>query len=262
MQTFITDNGIQIAYQIDGIADAPALVFSNALGTDLHMWDEQVVALGRFFRIIRYDTRGHGQSANPTEPATIDRLGHDLVGLLDYLGIEHTHVCGLSLGGLTAQWLAATYPQQVDRAIFANTAARIGSFESWSTRISFVERGGMGAIRDTVLARLFRPAFRSQNPEIVQHYSALLDTSNPDGYIAACAALRDADLRPIVGAIRAPCLIITSTLDEATPAAQAEELQRAIAGSTLVVLEQAAHLSNVEQPEAFNVVLREFLGVA
>lgn len=262
METFITDDGLLLAYQVEGNTDAPALVFSNGLGTNLQAWDQQAQALAPFFRIVRYDTRGHGQSQSPAKPATIERLGQDLLGLLDHLGLEQAHICGLSLGGLTAQWLAAHHPQRLRKAICANTAARIGSFESWSARISSVEQDGMAAVREVVLARLFTPAFRSQNPQIAETYGAMLEGLNPVGYQAACAALRDADLRAIVGSIPVACLIIVGSDDQATPLAQAEALHQSIHGSRLVVLDRAAHLSNVEQPTAFTNAVLEFLQTA
>lgn len=223
------------------------------------MWEAQIAALSSRFRLLRYDTRGHGQSGVPTESATIERLGRDLLALLDYLGIEQAHVCGLSLGGVTAQWLAAHHPGRVARLILADTAARIGSTESWEARIAAVQTGGMGAIREMLLARFFSPAFHRERPEIVQHYGAMLDSIDPAGYIAACAALRDADLRPVLNSIIAPTLIIAGELDEATAPAQAAELHATLGNSQMVVLERAAHLSNVEQPEAFTALVAQFL---
>jgi 3-oxoadipate enol-lactonase len=258
MSDLMLDDGLRLHYQLDGDAETPALVFSNSLGADLRMWDEQVAMLSSRFRIVRYDTRGHGQSDVSNEPVFIERLGRDLLALLDHLGIERAHVCGLSLGGLTAIWLAAHHPGRVARLILANTAARIGSTESWEARIAAVQTGGMGAIREMALARFFSPAFHSERPEIVQRYGAMLDSIDPSGYIAACAALRDANLRPALSRITAPALVIAGALDEATPPAQAAELHAALANSRLVVLERAAHLSNVEQPEVFAGLIEQY----
>lgn len=258
MNFLLVDDGVRLAYQVDGSADAPALVFSNSLGTDLRMWDDQVVALRPHFRIIRYDTRGHGQSDVPHGPYTIERLGHDLLALLAHLHIERTHMCGVSLGGLTALWLAAHHPKRVERAVFANTAARIGSVERWNARIEAVRDGGMTAIRAVVLARFLSPSFRAAHPEATQRIGTMLLATNPDGYVAACTALRHADLRVLVPTISIPALIVAGALDEATPPLQSEALHTAIRGSELVVL-PAGHLSNVEQPQAFNAHLLRFL---
>jgi 3-oxoadipate enol-lactonase len=252
-------DGVRLAYRVDGPEAAPPLVLINSLGTDYGMWAAQVAALSRSLRIIRYDIRGHGHSSVSDGSVTLARLADDLLALLDHLHIARTHVCGLSLGGVIAQWLAIHHPERVSRAVFANTAARIGSVESWSTRIELVHQGGMAAVREMVLARFFSEQFRIRHPEVADSFGAMLEASDPAGYIAACTALRDADLRPLITSIRVPSLIITGVLDEATPPSKAEELHAAIAGSELAVLPEASHLSNVEQPEAFNTQLLRFL---
>lgn len=259
MPTLILDDGLALRYRIDGSAGAPALVFSNSLGTDLGMWEAQVAILGEHFQIVRYDTRGHGGSGVPGGHATLERLGRDLLALLDHLGLERAHVCGLSLGGLTAQWLAVHHPARVGRLVLSNTAARIGSVESWDARIAAVAAGGMGAIAEAALARFFSPAFRAAHPATVRAYGAVLAATDPAGYVACCAALREADLRPVVARIVAPALIVAGTLDESTPPEQARELHAALAGSELVVLDGAAHLASVERPEVFSALLRRFL---
>lgn len=259
MDRLALDDGMALAYQLDGNPAGPALVFSNSLGTDLHMWDEQVAALGDTFRIVRYDTRGHGRSGVPAGITNLDRLGRDVLALLDQLGIAQAHLCGLSLGGLTAQWLAIKHPQRVGRIVLANTAARIGSEAIWAARIDAVERGEMAAIADAVLARFFSPRFRAANPAVVQAFGATLVAIDPAGYVACCAAIRDADLRPLVGTIGAPTLVVGGELDEATPPAQAEELYAAIGGSALLIFPGVAHLSNVEQPAEFSEQVRRFL---
>jgi 3-oxoadipate enol-lactonase len=259
MHTLTLDDGLTLRYRLDGVAGAPALVFSNSLGTDLRMWDAQAEALGDAFRVVRYDTRGHGGSGVPAGPATLERLGRDLLALLDHLELGQAHLCGLSLGGLTAQWLAAYHPARVARLVLSNTAPRIGSVESWGARIAAVESGGMQAIADAVLARFFSPAFRAAHPEIVAGYGASLSSIAPAGYVACCSALREADLRPALGAIAAPTLVIVGSLDEATPPAQAEELHQAIRGSGLALLDGVAHLANVEAPGPYSALLRRFL---
>jgi len=231
----------------------------NSLGTDLRMWDPQVALLGRDLRIVRYDSRGHGASDVPDGPYTIEQLGLDLLALLDTLQIERAHICGLSLGGIVALWFAIHYPNRVDRAVFANTAARIGTKETWEARIDAVRNGGIAAIRDAVLARFLSEKFRQQHPDVVKQIAGMLDATNPIGYIGSCEALLDADLRPMVSTIHIPSLIIASELDESTPPALSDELHAAIVGSKLVLLPAVAHLSSVEQPEEFSKHVLSFL---
>lgn len=259
MPTLTLDDGLPLHYRLDGAAGAPVLLFANSLGTDLRMWDEQAAALGDTFQIVRYDTRGHGRSGVPGGPASLERLGRDVLALLDHLQIARAHVCGLSLGGLTAQWLAMYHPARVWRLALSNTAARIGSVESWTARIATVEEGGMEAITDAVMDRFFSPSFRIAQPATVDRYRATLLATSAVGYAACCAALRDADLRPLVGRMTTSTCIIGGALDQATPPAQAEELHQAIAASELVILDRAAHLANVERPDTFAALLRRFL---
>lgn len=259
---FLVANGIRLAYQIDGPEDAPVLVLVNSLGTNLHMWEPQMARFSRALRVVRYDCRGHGASEAPIGAYTIEQLGCDLLGLLDGLQIGRAHICGLSLGGMVALWLAANAPERVDRAVFADTAARIGTAESWSTRIALVNVGGMGAIGEMVLARFLSERFRRQHPEVALQIRDMIEATNPQGYIGACAALRDADLHAILPAIHIPSLIIVGKEDEATPPAQAQDLHSTLRRSELVMLREAAHLSNVEQPEAFSSEVLAFLSLA
>jgi 3-oxoadipate enol-lactonase len=262
MKTLLLDDGLRLAYRHDGAADRPVLLFSNSLGADLSMWDGQVAALGERFGILRYDPRGHGGSGIPAAPANLERLGRDLLALLDHLAIGRAHVCGLSMGGLTAQWLALYHPERVERLVLSNTAARVGSVESWEARIAAVAGGGVAAIADAVIGRFFSPAFRAAEPATVARFAATLRATDPAGYIACCATLRDADLRPLIGRIAAPTLIVGGELDESTPPHQAAELHAAIAGSRLRIVAGVAHLTSVERPDEFNRVLLEFLDAA
>jgi 3-oxoadipate enol-lactonase len=259
---FLIANGIRLGYRLDGPDNAPPLVLLNSLGTDLRIWNPQVALLSRTLRVIRYDQRGHGASEVPAGPYTIEQLGLDLLALLDALQIERAHLCGLSLGGMVALWCAAHHPGRVARAVFANTAARIGTMESWNARIALVNTGGMSAIREMVVARFLSEGFRRSHPEVARQLGEMLEAIDPAGYMGACAALRDADLHEIVAAIQVPSLIIAGELDEATPPAQVQELHAAISGSELLLLREAAHLSNVEQPEAFSKAVLAFLASA
>jgi 3-oxoadipate enol-lactonase len=189
----------------------------------------------------------------------MDQLGGDLVALFDTLEIPEAHICGLSLGGMVALWLAVYRPERVDRIVLANTAARIGTEASWNERILAVENGGMAAVRDMVMGRFLSLSFRRQHPQIEEWVAGILDSTPPDGYIGACRALFAADLRGEVSNVEASCLVIGSLLDEATPPAQSEELAALLKTSRLTLLEDAAHLSNVERADAFTSVLLSFL---
>lgn len=258
MRSMIVD-GVRLAYRLDGDDDSPPMVLVNSLGGDLRMWDPQVAALSRSFRVLRYDIRGHGQSGVSDAAVTIERLGLDLMDLLDELSIRSVHICGLSLGGMIALWLAVHHPERIKRAVFANTAARIGTVERWNERIGAVESGGMAAVRQSVVGRFLSEGFRTQHPETTRWVGDMLEATNPEGYIAACAALRDADLTHLIHKIRVPSLILAGALDESTPPAQAEELHNAIQGSELIIFPDVAHLSNVEDPGAFNACLLQML---
>jgi 3-oxoadipate enol-lactonase len=251
--------GARLAYRLEGVDDAPPLVLAHSIGSDLHLWDAQAAALAERFRVVRYDARGHGGSSVSAGPVTIERLGRDLVALLDHLSIARAHVCGLSLGGITAMWVAAHEPARVRRVVLANTAARIGTTESWDARIAAVEAGGMASVRDVILARWLSAGFRARRPEVARAFGDRLVRTPAAGYLAACVALRDADLRDAVHSIRAPALVVAGERDEATPPSQSEELRAAIAGSELVVLPDVAHLSNVEKPEEFTAHVLHFL---
>lgn len=261
MSVFIS-NGAHLTYRVDGPDDAPAIILVNSLGTNLRMWDPQVALLSRTLRVVRFDCRGHGTTDVPPGPYTIAQFGLDLLTLLDTLQIARAHICGLSLGGMIALWFVSHYPERVMNAVFANTAARIGTTETWNTRIEAVKMGGMAAVRDTVLARFLSEGFRQRHPEVAQQIGAMIETTNPAGYIGACAALRDADLHERLVAIHVPSLIIAGELDESTPPSQSRELHAAIAGSQLVIFPETAHLSNVEQPERFNQCILAFLDQA
>ncbi len=251
--------GACLRYRDEGPRDAPAVVFSNSLGTDLRMWEPQARDLAGRFRVVRYDTHGHGRSDAPPGPYTLAQLGGDLLALLDALPVERAHICGLSLGGMTALWLAAHHPQRVGRAVLANTAARIGTDESWDARIALVRSGGMAAVRELAVPRFLSARFRARHPEVTERIGAMVEATPPEGYIGCCEALREADLHGVIGRIAAPSLIIGGALDESTPPEQARELHAAIPGSELVIFPDTAHLSNVEQAEAYTALVADFL---
>lgn len=253
----VGDTGI--AYRVDGMRDGPALVFSNSLGTDHRLWDRQVPAVEDRFRVVRYEACGHGISDVPRGPVTIERLGQDLIALLDHVGIERAVVCGCSLGGVIALWLAVNRPERLTGVVLANTGAKVGTDESWNARIATVRAGGTAAVRDQVVGRFLTPEFRAGDPETTAMIAGMLDATNAEGYIAACEALRASDLRSDASRVRVPVLIVGSERDQSTPPALSRELHALIEGSDLVMIADAAHLSNVEQPDQFNRVLRRFV---
>lgn len=254
--TFAQSGELRTHYQLSG-SEGPELVFCNSLGTDFSMWDAQVASLGRHFRILRYDTRGQGQSS-VTADSTIAQLGRDVVDLLDTLNLERVHFCGLSMGGMIGIWLGVNAPQRLHRLILCNTAARIGSAEMWNARIAAVRKDGMKPVAAAVMERWFTAEFRAASPERVAKAQAMLENAPPAGYAACCAAIRDMDQRDTVGQIKTPTLIIYGAQDRVTPPGDAEFLNERIQGSVKVEL-NAAHLSNVEQPDAFTDAVSSFL---
>jgi 3-oxoadipate enol-lactonase len=250
--------GCPIHYRFDGREDAPVLLLSNSLGTNLDMWTPQVSAFAERYRVLRYDSRGHGGSGAPAGPYTIALLGRDALGLLDALGIERAHVCGLSKGGMVGQWLGTNAPERLNKLVLANTAAYMGPPESWEGRIATVASKGMAAITEAVVERWFTPGFRQKEPAAVDRIRTMLLATDPAGYAGCCAAIRDMDQRGTISTITTPTLVIGGTDDPATPPALAEEIVARIVGATLTLL-PAAHLSNVEQPARFTEAVLGFL---
>jgi 3-oxoadipate enol-lactonase len=222
------------------------------------MWDPQQRALAKSFRVLRYDTRGHGGTAPAAEPWTLAMLGNDVVGLLDALEVASAHFCGLSMGGLIGMWLGAHATPRFESLVLCSTGARIGTAESWNARIESVRQGGMKSISSSVLERWFTPEFRRAAPEAVAGVRRVIETTSPQGYAACCTAIRDADERADLAAIRAPTLVISGRHDPATPPADGQAIASAVAGARYVEL-PAAHLSNIEAAAAFNTELIGFL---
>jgi 3-oxoadipate enol-lactonase len=245
-----TGDTVALHHTLEGPEDAPVLVASNSLGTTLRMWDDQVPALLERFRLLRYDHRGHGDSPVPPGPYKIDDLGRDILALLDRLEVERFSFCGLSVGGAVGMWVASEVPARVERLVLCCTAARFAPPEQWDERAETVRADGVGAIADAVLERWFTPPFRKSHPEVVQWAGGMLRNTPAEGYAGCCEAIRDTDLRSRLGAIRAPTLAVAGADDPAAPPKEAELIRDSIPDARLVVVEQAAHLANVEQPEA------------
>jgi 3-oxoadipate enol-lactonase len=250
--------GSRISYVVEGAADRPVLLLSNSLGTTIETWAPQVPELSRRFRLVRYDTRGVGRSGAAPGPYTIDRLGRDALAVLDAAGAGRAHVCGLSLGGQTAMWLAAHAPERVDRLVLAATAARIGTPPRWDQRIRDVRAQGMPAMAEAALPRWFSESFRRRHAGEVEGIRAMVAACPAEGYVGCCGALRESDLAGILGRIAAPTLVIAGVYDPVTPVEAAEMLRAHIRGAQRLVLE-AAHLINVEQAEAFTDAVSTFL---
>ena len=248
----------QIYYEWAGAEHLPVLVFSNSLGTSLRMWDSQVEEFTKHFRLLRYDTRGHGQSPATPGPYTIDQLSWDVVHLLDVLGLDRVSFCGLSMGGMTGLFLGANAADRFHKLVLCDTAAKIGTAEVWNARIQAVQSGGMKAVAGAVIERWLTPGFRSSHPAESQAVLAMLEATNPQGYIACCAAVRDMDQRKSLAGIPVPCLALTGTHDPVTPPTEARFLTESIRGAKYAEV-SASHLSNLEAPEDFNRHVLRFL---
>ena len=256
--SYLDNNGARFYYELEGREDAPVLVLSNSLGTTLDMWSPQMPALLQHFRVLRHDTRGHGRSDVTPGPYTIAQLGSDVLALMDHLDIARAHFCGLSMGGMIGMWLGTHHAGRLDRLVLCNTAAKIGTPDTWNPRIAKVEAEGMAPIVDTVLERWFTAGFRQRAPQQVAVVRDMLLNTVPAGYSANCAAVRDMDQRAEIASIAVPTLVIAGTHDGSTPAADGRAVADAIPGARYVELD-AAHLSNWEQSEQFTQALLGFL---
>jgi 3-oxoadipate enol-lactonase len=256
---FIKSEDARIHYLLEGQANASVILFSNSLGTNYSMWDPQVADFRKKFRMLRYDTRGHGESSVTPGLYSIEQLGKDVMALLDALHLKRVHFCGLSMGGMIGMWLAANAPDRLNKLVLCNTATKIGTPDTWNARIEAVRTGGMKAVASAVIERWFTPAFREKSPAPVTSIHKVLEEINPDGYAACCAAVRDFDYRGQLGRIRVPTLVISGASDPATPPADGRFLVGQIPGAQYVQL-NAAHLSNIEDRDQFSKEVSTFLG--
>jgi 3-oxoadipate enol-lactonase len=254
-------NGISIHYTLQGDEFAPVITLSHSLATNLSMWEPQMEALLPSYRVLRYDTRGHGKTEASRGPYSLEMLAEDALELLRALGIEKTIFMGISMGGMIGQMLALIAPEKLSGLILCDTASRIPeeARSVWSDRIEAVQKKGMECQVKPTIERWFTPHFRHKRPEVVQRVESMIRATNVDGYIGCAHAIRALDLTEKIGGIRVPTLIVVGEEDPGTPVFASEEIQQRIKGSELVVLESAAHLSNIEQREAFNEALLKFL---
>jgi 3-oxoadipate enol-lactonase len=257
--TFIEISGARFNYRLDGAADAPVVVLSNSLGTNLAMWDAQIPALAQKFRVLRYDSRGHGLSDVTPGPYTIAGLAQDVLGLLDALQIPTARYCGLSVGGLIGQWLGIHASKRFKSLTLCNTAARIGTTDGWNTRIAAVRASGIAPIGNGVVSRWFTEDFAKREPTWVETARRMLLHTPPEGYAATCAALRDEDLRESISRVSLPTLVISGAHDAAVTATDGRFMAEKIPGAQYLEL-NAAHLSNIEAAEPFTEALLKFLG--
>lgn len=258
----IDANGISINYTIEG--EGPWLAMSHSLACNLHMWDEEAKRLSKRYKVLRYDTRGHGESSAPAGAYTLELLADDLHALLQALGVQSAHFVGLSMGGMIGQTYALKYPGMFKSLALCDTTSSYPAAAApvWAERIKTVETQGTEAVLASTLERWFTAPFRQARPEVVAKVAAMIRSTPVPGFVGCSHAIRKINLTARLAEIRCPSLIIVGKDDPGTPVAMAEEIHRALPGSELVIIPTAAHLSNLEQPDAFNQALAKFLDKA
>lgn len=258
MPTIVTDDNCPIHVEIEGRADAPVLMLSNSLGTDLSMWNDQAGEFAKHFRLVRYDRRGHGKSGAPSGPYSMERFGRDVIAVLDALNIEKTNWCGLSLGGMVGQWLGVNAPHRIEKLILSNTHNYYPDKTFWTGRIKAVEEKGLAPLVEANMQRWFTEGFRTRAPETIARMTAMFLATDPIGYAGCCHAIAAMDFRDNNARITAPTLVIVGAQDAATPPATGEAIAAKIKGAQVASLD-AAHISNVEQPKPFTDTALKFL---
>lgn len=257
----ITVNGLQVYYRLEGRADAPVVTLSNSLASNLAMWDPQMTALTDTYRVLRYDTRGHGQTAAPAGPYTLQQLTDDVRALWLALGIQRSHFVGLSMGGMVGQMLALQSPELLHSVVLCDTMSRVHAEARpvWQERIDTARRQGMEPLVEPTVQRWFTATFRSRYHAVVEQVRTMIRHTPVAGYIGCCQAIVELNLTEQLAAITVPTQIIVGEDDPGTPVSASETIHHHINGSELVILKAAAHLSNLEQPAAFNQALTTFL---
>jgi 3-oxoadipate enol-lactonase len=255
---FVQTKDLRMYYELGGPADAPSLVLSNSLGTNLSLWDPQLPVFAKNFRVLRYDFRGHGQTSATPDEYSIEMLGRDVLQLLDALNLPRVNFCGLSIGGMTGMWLAVNAPQRLNKLVLANTAPQIGKLDTWNERIRAVRDGGTKAVAQQVVERWFTPEFRANLPDEIARTRRMIESTSTDGYVGSCAAVRDFAFWENVSSIRAQTLVIAGTHDQSVPPSDAQKLARQIPGARYTEL-PAAHISNVEAAGRFTDEVSSFL---
>jgi 3-oxoadipate enol-lactonase len=256
-----TVNGIETYYEIHGKEGAPWLTFSHSLACSVRMWDDQIAAFKDRYRVLAYDTRGHGESMAPSGAYTLEQLADDLHALLKHLAIDSTHYVGLSMGGMIGQTFALKYPGVFRSLVLADTTSRYpaDAAGAWTDRIHTVETRGMQPLVQPTLERWFTEPFRTAHPEVVQRIGVLIANTPVAGYVGCSHAIPKIDLTARLKEIKCPILVICGDKDPGTPPAMAREIHDNAPGSKLVLIPDAAHLSNMEKPAEFNRALEAFL---
>ncbi|HTD38834.1 MAG TPA: 3-oxoadipate enol-lactonase [Candidatus Limnocylindrales bacterium] len=263
---FVRSNDITVHYDFAGPRDAPVVVLANSLGANMHMWDDQINALARKHRVLRYDMRGHGltDTTPGDEPAagSIEQLGGDVIALAKALGVNRFSFMGLSIGGLIGQYVGARHRERIDRLVLCATASRMGTPEIWDARLEEIERGGVEAIVDATMGRWFTQHTHADRPDLVRGFANMVRRTPKAGYLAGARAVRDADMRHSALGIEARTLVVAGAHDPTATPQLAAELRDGIPGARLEVLHSAAHMVNAEQPVAFNEAVLRFLEAA
>jgi 3-oxoadipate enol-lactonase len=256
-----TANGISMHYTFDGPEGAPLVTMSNSLASNLSMWDPQIPALTSRYRVLRYDTRGHGGTDAPAGPYSLEELTEDLRALLQALGISRTHFVGLSMGGMIGQMMALKYPQMLQSVVLCDTMSRVPTEAKplWDERIHMAETRGMEPLVESTIARWFTEPFRQQGAPVLDQVRTMIRTTPPRGYAGCCHAIAALNLTDRLKEITLPTQIIVGEDDPGTPVSASRTIHEQIKGSELVILKSAAHLSNLEQAAAFNQALTAFL---
>jgi 3-oxoadipate enol-lactonase len=248
---------------LEGPPGAPVLVLGNSIGTARGLWDRQVRPLGRHFRLLRYEFRGHGgpggASPAPPGPYTIADLGTDVLALLNSRGIDRAAYCGVSLGGMVGMWLAANAPERITSLALCCTSAYLPPASMWTERAAKVRAEGMASISGAAPARWFTPEFARRDPESVAAVVAMLESTDPEGYAGCSEAIAAMDLRPALPSITAPTLVVAGADDPATPPWHGAVIARAVPGARLAVLRGTSHLANYQAPAEVSATLLSHL---
>ncbi len=255
----VKTNGVETAYRFDGPEDGRVVLMSNSLMSNYTMWDWTVPALADKYRVLRYDTRGHGLSGVTPSPYTLSQLADDAVALLDALGIKKAHFVGLSMGGMIGQQLGARYGDRVHSLSLCDTACEMSPRSVWEDRIAMAREKGIAGMADATLQRWFTAPFAQRAPGDIDKVRAMILGTSLEGYIGCGSAIRDMSQSTMLLKINAPTLVLTGRQDQGTTVEQATVIHRLVHRSRMLIIEDAAHLSNIEQPEQFNRVVRGFI---
>ena len=258
----VQSDGCPINYEVEGQQNAPVLILSNSIATNLHMWDEQAPMFAKQFRVVRYDRRGHGKSGAPKGPYTLEMLSRDSLAVADAVGAKKFNWCGLSLGGMVGQWLGANAPDRLNKLVITNTNFFYAEKQPWDDRIKLVTEKGMIALADPMMERWFTPETRTRSPQKVARVRAMLTATSVDGFVGCCQAIREMDFRESNKSIAVPTLVMVGAKDNATLPAYGEEMVKQMKNAKLATIPDAAHISNVEQPKIYADTVIRFLSQA